>query len=185
MNLRLSARAWAKLWLYIHFAQGEVGGLGSVEPEDGGFLMRDCFLIDQRATDVDTMLEPEALSRFLVDYAASGNDPGDLRLWWHSHAREQVFWSMDDEHTIDSFGGELLVAVVGNYAGKFLARMDRFEPMRKTEGWLDVIPPGPPPPLDGPAAAAAKADLQRCVQVLTRRTNKPWTDASMPHRHDD
>jgi len=184
MNLRFTPVAWEKLWLYIRLAEGEVGGLGSVMPEDGGLLMSDCYLIDQQATDVDTMLDPEALSRFLVDYAAGGQDPGDLRLWWHSHAREQVFWSMDDEHTIDHFGGELLVALVGNFAGKFLARMDRFEPKRETEGWLDVVPSGPPPALDGPAAAAARADLQRCVRVVPRRTNKPWTDTDMPHRHD-
>jgi hypothetical protein len=183
MNLRLTDRAWEKLWLYIHLAEGEVGGLASVTPQDDGFMMSDCYLIDQRATDVDTMLEPEALSRFLVDYAAAGKDPGELRLWWHSHAREQVFWSMDDEHTIDNFGGELLVALVGNFAGKFLARMDRFEPARETEGWLDVLPPGPPPARDGPAAAAARADLDRCVRVVTRRTNKIWTDAAMPQHH--
>lgn len=184
MNLRFSPEAWSKLCLYIQLAVGEVGGLGSVEPEDGGFLMSDCFLIDQQATDVDTMLEPEALSRFLMDYAAAGKDPSELRLWWHSHAREMVFWSMDDEHTIDNFGGELLVALVGNFEGRFLARMDRFEPRHETEGWLDVVPPGPPPALDSPAAAEAKADLQRCVEVLSRRTNKPWTDTDMPHRHD-
>jgi len=184
MNLRFTPRAWEKLCLYIRLAEGEVGGLGSVVPERDGFLMVDCFLIDQQATDVDTMLDPEALSRFLVGYAAGGDDPSDLRLWWHSHAREQVFWSMDDEHTIDNFGGELLVALVGNFAGKFLARMDRFEPKRETEGWLNLEPPGPQPSVDGAAAVDAKADLQRCVRVLTRRTNKPWTDAGMPHRHD-
>jgi hypothetical protein len=184
VNLRFTPQAWEMLWLYIKLAEGEVGGLGSVVPVDDGFLMTECFLIDQQATDVDTMLEPEALSRFLVDYATQDKDPGELRLWWHSHAREQVFWSMDDEHTIDNFGGELLVALVGNFAGKFLARMDRFEPKHETEGWLDVIPPTTPPALEGAAAAAAKADLQRCVRVITRRTNKPWTDTDMPHRHD-
>ena len=93
MKLSIALGAWERLWLYIHLAEGEVGGLGSVMPTADGFLMSACFLIDQRATDMDTMLEPEALSRFLVDYASGGGDPAALRLWWHSHAREQVFWS--------------------------------------------------------------------------------------------
>jgi hypothetical protein len=183
--LRASRRAWEKLWLYIRLAEGEVGGLGSVVEDGDDFLMTDCFLIDQQATDVDTELEPEAASRFLIDYLNQGGDPSELRLWWHSHARESVFWSMDDERTIETFGGESLVALVGNHAGKFLARFDRHEPKRETVGWLDFIPPGPPPAEDGPLAERARAELASRVTIVRRRTNKLWTDGPLPRwQHD-
>lgn len=182
--LRLAPAAWEKLWLYIRLAQGEVGGLATVEPDGAhDFLMTECFLIEQRATDVDTELDPAATSRFLLDFVAVGRDPGLLRLWWHSHARESVFWSTDDERTIDHFGGESLVALVGNQAGKFLARFDRYEPRRETIGWLDVVRPGPPPPEDGPLAQAVRADLARCVTVVRRGTNKLWTHEGLPRPH--
>lgn len=181
--LRATPEAWEKLWLYIRLAEGEVGGLGTVVPDWDGFLMEDCFLIDQRATDVDTELDPAAASRFLIDYAEHGADPAALRLWWHSHARESVFWSTDDERTIDHWGGEMLVSLVGNQAGKFLARLDRYEPGRLTIGWLDFMPPGPPLDPTGPKAERARADLARHVQVVRRATNKLWTDGDLPKRH--
>jgi hypothetical protein len=175
--------AWEKLSLYIQLAEGEVGGLGSVEQDGPDFLLTDCFLIEQRATDVDVELDPAATSRFLLECLERGVDPGALRLWWHSHAREAVFWSADDERTIDHFGGELLVSLVGNHAGKYLARVDRYEPRRETLGWLDVLPPGPPPDPRGPAADRARAELERCVTVIRRGTNKLWTDGDLPRRH--
>jgi hypothetical protein len=178
--LRAVPLAWQKLWLYISLARGEVGGLASVISEGDDFLMTDCFLIEQRATDVDTELEPKAASRFLIDYLNQGGDPSQLRLWWHSHARESVFWSMDDERTIERFGGEYLVSLEGNFAGKFLARLDRFEPKREPVGWLDFVPPGSAPALDGPTADLVRLELERCVTFVTRRTNKLWTDGPQP-----
>lgn len=183
-TLRATQQAWEKLWLYIRLAEGEVGGLASVEPDGQvDFVMTDCFLIDQRATDVDTELDPAATSRFLLDFVAAGGDPRLLRLWWHSHGREAVFWSADDERTIDGFGGEALVSLVGNQAGRFLARLDRFEPRRETVGWLDFVPPGPPPSEHGPLAERIRAELARRVTVVPRRTNKLWTDGELPRRH--
>ena len=181
--LRATPQAWEKLWLYIQLAESEVGGLASVEQDGPDFLMTDCFLIEQRATDVDCELEPAATSRFLLAFLSSGADPGQLRLWWHSHAREGVFWSTDDERTIDHWGGEPLISLVGNHAGKFLARLDRYEPRRQTIGWLDFLPPGPPPAAQGPAAERARAELARCVRVVRRHTNKLWSDGELPRRH--
>jgi hypothetical protein len=182
-TLRVAPRAWEKLWLYIRLAEGEVGGIGRVEQDGADFVMTDCFLIDQRATDVDVELDSGALSRFLIECLEREIDPSTLRLWWHSHAREAVFWSPDDERTIDRFGGEWLVSLEGNHGGKLLARLDRFEPRRETIGWLDVAPPGPPPPERGPAAALARAELDRRVSIVRRRTNKLWTDGELPKRH--
>ncbi len=183
-SLRATVEAWQKLWLSIQLAEGEVGGLASVLPDgDGGYLMTDCFLIEQRATDVDTELDPAAASRFLVDFVASGADPSVLRLWWHSHARESVFWSADDERTIDHFGGEWLVSLVGNRQGTFLARFDRYEPKRETIGWLDFVPPGPPPELSSPLAERMRAELAERVRHVHRASNKLWTDGELPKRH--
>jgi hypothetical protein len=182
-RLGATPTAWEKLSLYMRLAEGEVGGLASVVQQSPvEFLMTDCFLIRQRATDVDNELDPAATSIFLLDYVHTGRDPAELRLWWHSHGRESVFWSTDDERTIDHFGGEWLVSLVGNQRGKFLARLDRYEPARQTLGWLDFTPPCPPPALDGPAAEQARIALAERVEVVQRATNKLWTDAELPNR---
>jgi hypothetical protein len=176
LRLRATPEAWEKLSLYIRLSPGEVGGLGSVRQEGPDFIMTATHLIDQRATDVNNELDPAALSRFAIDYLDGGGDPETLRLWWHSHGRESVFWSSDDQQTIDRFGGEMLISLIGNHAGKFLARLDRFEPHRQTIGWVDFVPPGEPPPLHGRAAESAREELARRVRIVPRRTNKPWTD---------
>lgn len=181
--LRIEPGAWEKLSLYARLADGEVGGLGRVVQDGPDFILTHCYLIDQRATDVDTELDPAGLSHFLLEYLAAGDDPSELRLWWHSHAREACFWSTDDERTIDGWSGDWLVALVTNVVGKHLARFDQYLPARQTVGWLDVLPPAPPPPLDGPAADAARAELARHVQVTRRQTNKLWTDGDLPKRH--
>lgn len=176
--LRLTPGVWQKLWLYIRLARGEVGGLGSVvQTAAAEFLMTDCFLIRQRATDVDNELDPAATSAFLLEYVRANHDPDQLRLWWHSHAHEAVFWSSDDERTIDHFGGEWLVSLVGNQSGKFLVRFDRYTPVRATLGWLDFVPPCTPPPEDGESAKQVRSELDQHVQVVSRNTNKLWTDA--------
>ena len=176
IRLRATPQAWEQLALYILLAPGEVGGLASIAADGADFVITAVHLIDQRATDVDNELDPAAVSRFLIDVLQQGGDPGALRLWWHSHGREGVFWSADDTRTIDRFGGEWLISLIGNHAGKFLARLDRFEPQRQTVGWVDFAPPGDLPSLYGPAAEQARADLARHVAVVPRRTNKPWTD---------
>lgn len=179
MMLDVAPDAWQKLWAWIYLAEGEVGGLGSIVEVPGGFRVVDCFLIDQRATDVDTELDPAAASQFLVEYVQQGRDPVELRLWWHSHAREGVFWSADDERTIDGFGGDYLVSLVGNQRGKVLARLDRYRPTRETIGWLDVKPV-PASPHDD---AQARMELTAHVQAVRRSTNKLWTDGELPLRH--
>jgi hypothetical protein len=183
-SLRATPDAWQKLSLYVRLAEGEVGGLASVaQAGPAAFLMTDCFLIRQRATDVDNELDPAATSIFLIDHLQTGRDPAELRLWWHSHGRESVFWSTDDERTIDHFGGEWLVSLVGNQRGKFLARLDFYEPARQTLGWLDFTPPCEPPALEGPLADEARAALAERVEVVHRTTNKLWTDTDLPKRH--
>lgn len=176
VRLRATPEAWEALSLYIQLSPGEVGGLASVEREGEDYVITAVHLIEQRATDVDNELEPAAVSRFLISCLEQGGDPGALRLWWHSHGREGAFWSAADQRTIDGFGGELVISLVGNHAGKYLARLDRFEPERQTVGWVDFLPPGSPPATDGVAADRVREELAKRVEIVPRRTNKPWTD---------
>lgn len=181
--LRIAPEAWNKLWLYIALCPKEVGGLGRLEAAaDGALVLGECFLLEQEVTDVDTVLDPEAVSRFLLDYVAAGRDPAELQVWWHSHAREAVFWSTDDERTIEHWQGDSLVALVGNHAGRFMARRDWYRPARATLGWLDVERPAERPPLNDPLAEAVRAELAARVHQRQRHTNKLWTDVDVPHR---
>lgn len=182
--LEISPSAWEKLWLYISLCPKEVGGLGTLETTPAGTLVfADCFLIEQEVTDVDTVLDAEAVSRFLIDYLGQGGDPARLQIWWHSHARESVFWSTDDERTIDNWRGDMLVSVVGNHAGKWLGRQDWYGPTQSTIGWLDIRRPTEHPLTGGPLADQVRAELAAKVRFRQRTTNKLWTDGELPRGH--
>lgn len=182
--LEIEPRAWQKLWLYVSLCPVEVGGLGALATRpDGTLVMTDCYLVEQEVTDVETVLDPEAVSRFLIQDLERGGDPARLRVWWHSHAREAVFWSTDDERTIENWPGEMLVALVGNHAGKWLARQDWYWPARKTMGWLEVRHPDQVPTPKSPLAEAVRAELAAKVRRRHRHTNKPWTDGDLPRAH--
>jgi hypothetical protein len=183
--LTITPEAWEKLWLYINLCPVEVGGLGELQIQpDGTLVMQRCFLVEQEVTDVETLLDPAAVSALLIEYIQGGGDPSRLQLWWHSHAREAVFWSTDDERTIDSWPSDMLVALVGNHAGKWLARQDWYRPERRTMGWLHVRHPDERPLTDGALADAVRQELERKVHRRHRHTNKPWTDGDLPKRHE-
>lgn len=172
--LTLSPGAWEVLSLAIRLCPTEVSGLATAHAVDDGYEVDRAFLLKQVASDVDTRIDPDALADFLVDFVMRGDDPVDLCVWWHSHAREQVFWSSDDEQTIRALAVTPFISIVGNHAGRYLARRDT--PGQRMATWLDLTPPGPPPSLDGTAADAMQALLDTLVVRASRRTTRPWTD---------
>lgn len=116
---------------YIQLAPGEIAGLGRVVPHEGEWMVTEIFLLDQEAGPYHSVLDPEAVSRLVIDVVERGGDPLELRLWWHSHSREPVFWSDTDVDTLDIFDADGLFSVVMNKRGDALARYDVYRPERK------------------------------------------------------
>lgn len=131
MRLYFTPVAKMKLELYIRLADSaEVSGLGKVEclgRDD--FLCTDVVLFEQESSWGGTELSQEAVAEFFAALIERGEDPGQYRLWWHSHGRHQCFWSRTDVKTIERLGDTWLVSVVGNVAGDLLARIDIFKPV--------------------------------------------------------
>ena len=136
----LSTEANEMLLHWVDLADGEVSGLGLVEEQtDEGRLITalkvtKVFLPKQTCTGANTELEPNSVAQVMVDVP----DPARLRLWWHSHGDMDTFWSGTDEDTIRRLANDgLLLSVVMNKAGKMLARLDQFTPLRVT---IDDLP---------------------------------------------
>ena len=133
----IAAQAFERLKLYIDLCPFEVGGLGTLELHEGNFFVTSISLIRQRASDADTELDSEAVADHLLRILQQASDLSAVRLWWHSHAAGQIYWSQTDEETIQNLRIDSLLSIVGNKRHEFRCRLDLFSPDRIT---LDSLP---------------------------------------------
>lgn len=119
--------AWEKINAYIRFASGEVSGLGRIRLEADRWTVTvlDVYLWKQECTVGTTeVIDHEAVFSLVERLKKEGVNPSELGLWWHSHANMDAFFSGIDDTTIDEWiNDSFLVAVVGNKAGKYKAKI--------------------------------------------------------------
>lgn len=122
-----------KLDAYVSLAKGEISGLGKVKRlKRGVLLIEDVFIFSQKCTPTSTNLDRMAVADFLTDMITAGEDSSAIKLWWHSHADMEVYWSTTDDRTIYGFNNEWMLSVVVNFFGDSLCRIDAFQPMQTT-----------------------------------------------------
>jgi len=143
-TIRFMPLAWAKLRAFSAQKPGlECSGMGLVDAKDP-LLVVDYYPVEQVCTASATVMGNAALGKLMYELDVAGIDPGRLRLWHHTHARFDVFWSSTDDATIDKLGaGEgHFLSVVTNSAGKVLCRVDFWTPIRAqiTADWGIEIP---------------------------------------------
>ncbi len=136
----IAAPVFERLKLYIDLCPFEVSGLGMVENREGDFFVTSISLIRQRASDADTELDPEAVVDHLLGILRQAGDLSAVRLWWHSHAGGELYWSKTDEGTIESLRIDPLLSIVGNQRREFRCRLDLFSPDRITLDSLPLLP---------------------------------------------
>lgn len=174
-RILIRPRALVKLKLYIALAPTEVSGLGRLEFSGGGPIITDIFLLPQTSSSSETELDPEALLAFLARLVQEGRDPSSFRVWWHSHGDQDLEWSDVDEATIEAFGSDALISVVGNRRGEFRCRLDLFQPERKILDGLPLLPLGRSAPEDPELQAVIERELKAKVKVLEEEA-PPQTD---------
>jgi hypothetical protein len=136
-NLTFTPQAWRMLILYVTLCPFEIGGLGSVEMVGDDFHVTDIHIVHQDVNDIATRLDADSVTELVAGIVERGDDPAQLRLWWHSHARESTFWSGEDEETIAGFRNDGMVSLVINHAERILARFDQYEPRSTRWVWVD------------------------------------------------
>jgi hypothetical protein len=124
--------AYRKFRAFIDNCQDEISGLGFVESVDGVFHVKDVVLLKQQVSAATTDLDSGAISAYMLECINSGIDVSKLKLWWHSHAAMNVFWSGTDDDTIAGLSNSWMLSIVGNHKGDVLARVDVYEPLRIT-----------------------------------------------------
>jgi hypothetical protein len=149
--------SWRSFVLYTTNCATEIGGLGTVETKGPDFIVTDVMVIDQDANDISTRLDGRAVSDLMTEMTEAGKDCGTLKLWWHSHAHESVFWSGEDDHTIEGFRNDYMISIVTNHQLHTLARLDHYKPRFTSWVWLEN---------PGAVAEPSPADIDRVHSEL-------------------
>ena len=141
-DVYVDAEAMAKIRAWTYHAEGEVSGLGLVETniEDGRLVsveVVDVFILKQECSGASTELDQQDIARLLCELEREGK-ADQLKLWWHSHADLQVFWSNTDDQNIERLRtADYVLSIVTNRSWDLLARIDWFSPVEVT---LDDLP---------------------------------------------
>jgi|GEM_PF-4574476 len=135
MKVLITDEAYLKLQAYIDLCEYEISGMGKVKiVDENTVLVEDVRLWKQKVTGTTSDLDQDTEPLFINELLASGENPNDWKLWWHSHADMNVFWSPTDIGTIKEImkvgvdgkrsGLDFLLSIVGNKKAEFRARID-------------------------------------------------------------
>ena len=138
MQIYITDEVKQKLDLYIEHCSTEISGLGRIAHSGSRYLIHDIYLFKQECTGSSSDLDEEDISNFLQECMMTGVDTGEIKLWWHSHADFDVFWSKTDDDTVETFKqAGWMISIVGNKKKEYRVRFDLFEPQRVC---LDGLP---------------------------------------------
>jgi hypothetical protein len=153
---------WRKLVLFTTQCPVEISGLGIVEADGENFRMTELHLVTQDVTDIQTRLDGEEVSLLVSRLVDEGRDPAALRLWWHSHAREEVFWSGEDEETISYFQNDWMISLETNHRLRTLSRLDHYDP--RSTPWIWVDRPAEPVVPTDEEILAVRSEIDRLIR---------------------
>lgn len=109
--------AFEKITYWVDKSPIEISGFGLVEELPENILkVTKVFLLPQKNGPAHTDIEAEDVAAAMHKYF---DEPGNVRMWWHSHVNMNVFWSGTDMDTIKKLGaGGWFAASVFNKKGE-------------------------------------------------------------------
>jgi hypothetical protein len=143
MKILFPSHLYQRMRAYVVTLKYEISGLGKIKIlPSGDLLIEDLVLLEQTVGPGYTTIDKDGMAKFYDRLVKEGEDMSTWKLWWHSHAMMETFWSQTDTNTIEDFNNEMdadnwTLSLETNHEGKILTRLDVFRPLRIT---LDDIP---------------------------------------------
>lgn len=122
--------AWLRMRGFTIAAPGEVSGIGQVElvNENGEItlIVKNVWIWEQVCGPAHTEItDHDAVFSLVDDLEKEGIPSESLKLWWHSHADMNAFFSSTDTQQMSDWqSNSYLVSVVTNKAGEAYASVD-------------------------------------------------------------
>lgn len=135
IKIKIEVPVYQKLKALITNCPTEIMGLGKVTATNKEeIIIKDVVIFKQEATSASTEFDKEKLMEFISERVSEG-DASQWRLWWHSHAAMDTFFSGVDTTNIENMGdtAEWMVSLVFNHKMDILGRVDVFKPLRVTQ----------------------------------------------------
>lgn len=123
-------KAMEKVFTFALLHSEEINGWGLVEREGNKFFVKDVFILKQKTTFAHVVGDIQTLS----EYVATCPHPAKIKLQWHSHVNMSVFYSGEDQSTIEGYNGitDYMISMVINQKKECVCRIDLFKPLRQT-----------------------------------------------------
>jgi proteasome lid subunit RPN8/RPN11 len=178
MTIIFPIEQYKKLRAYVENINYEISGLGKVRIVGDEIHVEEIRIFKQVVTAAETKIDAQALGKFYDELLQVGEDPGDWKLWWHSHCDFDAFFSGTDVATIADFDTEQpmdnwMVSLVTNHKGKSECRLDIFAPVRCTIGKIDSDISFDDPALENRILdeITEKVEIRRDMSMLARKKN--------------
>ena len=139
MICKITKKAYLKMKYYIEGCEDEISGFGKVtktlnEDNEEEFKITDIEIMKQTVSGVSAIIDEETIAKFLYEKTKRNQSTAPYRVWWHSHATMNSFFSTTDDSTIDkSTEFPYLISIVSNHKHEIKARIDIFQPIRLTQ----------------------------------------------------
>ena len=142
MKFIIQKKAYLKMKYFIDGCEDEISGWGKVkkskEENEDVFTIYDVEILKQTVTGASAVMSEETMAKFLYEKTKKNQSTEDYRVWWHSHATLESFFSVTDDTTIEqSIEFPYLISIVSNHKHNMKARIDIFQPVRMTQA-IDI-----------------------------------------------
>lgn len=141
MKLTIPKEIEDRIHGYVMSVPTEIAGMGrvTVSPDGDQITVDEVMIYEQDVTGATADLSPQALAKFQTDLVRAGGSPKNWRLWFHSHANMEAFFSARDVATIDGqTEGDWMISLVVNKRREREARLDLYRPFRMYMDKLDI-----------------------------------------------
>ncbi len=143
-KLYITKHAHRKLRYYVEQCETEISGFGKVleEKRTSGtiFLVVDFEIFDQEVSAAHSTLSEDALAKFLFEKTKAGENLAQWKVWWHSHAKMESYFSNIDTGTMDNTTEfKHMISLVTNHKDQKVARIDVYDPIRFHESMEVVV----------------------------------------------
>lgn len=175
-KLIITYEAAEKIRQFTALCPDEISGIGQVVMENGQLVVLDVDIFRQTVSAAHSTIEIEALAEFQSDIVKKGGSMKDYKLWWHSHANMNVFFSGTDTDTIENSSEfPYLVSLVVNKKGDAKARLDYYVPIHGTQD-LEVEVEAIPESKSSLAISKQIEELQEKLASETKKSNEKIKD---------
>lgn len=158
-----------KIMHWVNKSDHEVSGLGMVKRmPDGNIQVIDAILLPQRNTSATSDIEPEDVCKAMYELRKA---EGEMKFYWHSHVKMNVFWSTTDFDTIKKLSANgWFVSSVFNKRQEMKTCLSTVEPWPAI---IDEVQTVILREIDGNLIKAWDADYKRCVTDVLPKPMAP------------